>query len=137
MELQSAVERWTGWPGRIGGVRYPEYLGLALHTLAAHSSKWRILLGAGRDLERSLSLLEPLYRANPRQLTRLRDLADCYQVFGDLPPATRIGSRRTPGTKEFGTLEQAGSSWVAQAFTIERHDFVERLVAKAARNAGH
>ena len=40
--------------------------------------------GAERDLERSLGLLEPLYRANPRQLTRLRDLADCYQVFGDL-----------------------------------------------------
>jgi hypothetical protein len=41
-------------------------------------------MGDEAGAERPLGLLEPLYGANPRNPTALRDLADCYQVFGDI-----------------------------------------------------
>ena len=61
-----------------------QLLGVALHRRASHKLEMGDLNGAERDLQRSLGLLEPLYQENPRNLQILRDLADCYQGFGDL-----------------------------------------------------
>jgi serine/threonine-protein kinase len=71
-------------------------------------------------------------------LTRLRDLADCYQVFGDLH-ASRSDWKQAHAWYE-KSLElrkgwkQLGSSSI---YDRERHDLAERRVANAAKNAGH
>lgn len=84
-QLDTAVERLQKEAGQHSDdPRLREYFGLALHTRAAHRLRAGDRAGAAQDLERSLGIVEPLYKENPRKLTRLRDLADCYQVFGDL-----------------------------------------------------
>ena len=42
------------------------------------------MIGAERDLRRSEDMLTKLSNDNPRNLTILRDLADCHRVKGDL-----------------------------------------------------
>ena len=133
MELQSAVERLQRLARQNpDDVRVSEYLGLALHTLAAHRLEMGDHAGAERDLERSLGLLEPLYRANPRKLTRLRDLADCYQVFGDLH-ASRSEWKLAHGwyQKSLELWERWKEVGASSVYDRQRREFAARLVAKA------
>jgi serine/threonine-protein kinase len=95
MELQTAVERLERLARQNpDDVRVPEYLGLALHTLAAHRLEMGDPAGAERELKRSLGLLEPR-QANPRQ--RPPAGADrLLRAFGDLNASRSDGSRRKP-----------------------------------------
>jgi len=116
--------------------RFPEDLGLALRTLADHRLEMGDTAGAERDLQRSLGLLEPLYQANSRNLILLRDLADCYQGFGDLS-ASRSNWRQALGWYQksldlWGRWKQVGASSV---YDRQRHDLAARLVAQAAKNS--
>jgi len=84
-QLDAAVERLRKLAGQqADDVRFRQYLGLALHTRGGHRLRAGDRAGAAQDLENSRGILEPLYGENPQNLTRLRDLADCYQLFGDL-----------------------------------------------------
>jgi tetratricopeptide (TPR) repeat protein len=136
MELENAVERLQ----RLGqqnpdDVRVSEYLGLALHTAAAHRLEMGDHTGAERDLERSLGRLEPLYRANPRKLTRLRDLADCYQVFGDLHASrSEWKLARDWYQKSLELWERWKQVGASSVYDRQRRDFEARLVAQATRN---
>lgn len=115
--------------------RVAGYLGLTLHTRAAQRIELNDRDGARQDLEQSLSLLEPLYRANPRQLTSLRDLADCYQVFGDLH-ASRSEWKPAQAwyRKSLELWEQWKQLGSSSIYDRERHDVAARRVANAARN---
>jgi serine/threonine-protein kinase len=135
-ELESAVERLQRLARQNpDDVRVPEYLGLALHTLAAHRLEMGDRTGAGQDLERSLGLLEPLYQANPRKLTRLRDLADCYRVFGNLHasrsewPAAHAWYR-----KSLELWQRWGEVGTSSVYDRQRREAAALLVAKAAGN---
>jgi tetratricopeptide (TPR) repeat protein len=133
--LQSAVERLQRLAQQNpDDVRVPEYLGLALHTLAAHRLEMGDPAGAERELERSLGLLEPLYQANPRKLTRLRDLADCYQVFGDLH-ASRSEWKVAHAwyQKSLELWERWKQVGVSSIYDQQRRALTARLVAQAAR----
>jgi tetratricopeptide (TPR) repeat protein len=135
-ELRKAAEKLERLAGQNPeDARVAEYLGLTLHTRAAQRIELNDSDGAERDLERSLSLLEPLYRANPRQLTRLRDLADCYQVFGDLHASRSEWKPAQAWYQKSLELwerwKQLGSSSI---YDCERHDVAARRVAKAAGN---
>jgi serine/threonine-protein kinase len=109
-------------------------LGLALHTLAAHRLEMGDPAGAERDLERSLGLLEPLYQANPRKLTRLRDLADCYQVFGDLHVSrSEWKVAHAWYQKSLELWERWKQVGVSSIYDQQRRALTARLVAQAAR----
>ena len=112
-ELHRAVQGLEALANRDpADARFPEDLGLALRALADHRLEIGDTAGAERDLQRSLALLEPLYQANPRNLSLLRDLADCYQGLGD--------------------LSASRSNW-KQAQGWYRLDLAARLVAEAAK----
>jgi len=134
-ELQRAVEGLEVLAAREpADARFPEDLGLALHTLADHRLRTGDTAGAERDLQRSLGLLEPLYQANPRNLKLLRDLADCYQGFGDLS-ASRSNWEQARGWYQksldlWGRWKDVGTSSI---YDRQRQDLAARLVAQAAK----
>ena len=135
-ELQKAATRLDRLAGENPeDARVAEYLGLTLYTRAALRIELHDLDGARQDLDRSRSLLEPLFRANPRQLTRLRDLANCYQSFGDLSAsrAEWIPARAwyQKSLELWDRWKQLGASSI---YDRERRDLANRRVAEAAGN---
>ncbi len=136
-ELQRAVEILDGLakldPGRVA---FQQLLGVALHTLAAHRLRIGDSDGADRDLQRSLEFLEPLYQENPRKLTLLRDIADCYQGFGDLS-ASRSDWKQAwiwyqKSLDLWERWKQVGTSSV---YDRKRRDLAARLVAQASQKS--
>jgi serine/threonine-protein kinase len=101
--------------------------------LAAHRLEMGDDAGTERDLRGSLDLLEPLYRANPRKLTRLRDLADCYQVFGDLH-ASRSDWKSAHAwyQKSLELWDRWKEVGTSSIYDRQRRDAAARLVARSA-----
>ena len=136
-ELDRAVEGLEALARRDpADQRFPEDLGTALRTRAAHRLEVGDTAGAEPDLERSLGLLEPLYQANPRNLTLLRDLADCHQGFGDLV------ARRSNWKQALRSYRKSLELWqgwkqvgVSSVYDRQRQDLAARLVAQAAKNS--
>uniref|UniRef100_Q021H2 Serine/threonine protein kinase with TPR repeats n=1 Tax=Solibacter usitatus (strain Ellin6076) TaxID=234267 RepID=Q021H2_SOLUE len=116
--------------------KFAQYLGLTLHARAAQRIELNDRDAAAGDLERSLSFLEPLYRDNPRQLTRLRDLADCYEVFGDLS-ASRSEWKAAEAwyQKSLRLWDRWKESGTSSIYDRAHYDLAARLVAGAARKA--
>jgi tetratricopeptide (TPR) repeat protein len=136
-ELQRAVEILEGLGKRgAGDLGFRQLLGVALHTLAAHRLEMGNAGGAERDLQRSLGLLEPLYQANPRRLTLLRDVADCYQGFGDLS-ASRSNWKQAQVwyQKSLDLWERWKQVGVSSIYDSQRRDLAARLLAQAAQNS--
>jgi len=136
-ELHKAEERLEELAnGDPADTRFREYLGVALHTRAAHWLEIGSAAEAERDLQRSLGLLEPLHQANSRKLTLLRDVADCYQGFGDLS-ASRSNWKQAQvwyqkSLELWERWKQVGASSV---YDRQRRDLAARLAAHAARNS--
>ena len=136
-ESQKAVEILAGLAKRgLDDVGFRQLQGVALHTLAAHRLEMDDAGGVERDLHRSLELLEPLYREKPRNLSLLRDLADCYQCFGDL------ASRRSHWKEAQGWYQKSLELWehwkqvgVCSVYDRRRRDHAARLVARASKNS--
>ncbi len=136
-ELQRAVEMLTGLAkGHPDNVGFRQFLGVALHTLAAHRLEMGDAAGAERDLQRSLGLLEPLYREKPRNLTLLRDLADCYQGFGDLSARPSNWNQAQVWYQKSLDLWKSWSQLApSSVYDRKQRDLAARLVAQAAKNS--
>jgi tetratricopeptide (TPR) repeat protein len=116
--------------------KFAQYLGLTLHARAAQRIELNDRDAAARDLERSLSILEPLYRDNPRQLTRVRDLADCYEVFGNLSASRSEWSVAEAWyQKSLKLWDRWKESGTSSIYDRTRYDLAARLVAGAAGSA--
>jgi tetratricopeptide (TPR) repeat protein len=91
---------------------------------------------ARRYLERSLGILEPLFRANPRSLFALRDLADCHQGFGDLA-ACRSDWKTADAEyrKSLDLWDQWKQIGTSSVYDRSRRDALARLVARASRKS--
>ncbi len=136
-ELQRAVEMLAGLAKRSpNDVGFRQLLGVALHTLAVHRLATGDAAGAERDLHRSLELLEPLYRENPRKLTLLRDLADCYQGFGDLS-ARRSNWKQAQVwyQKSLDLWERWKQVGASSVYDRQRRDHAASLVVQASKNS--
>ena len=136
-ELQRAIEILEGLAIRDpGDVGFKQDLGVALHTLAAHRLGMGDAAGAEQVLRRSLGLLEPLYQANPRKLSLLRDLADCYQGFGDLC-ASRSNWKQAQGwyQKSLDLWERWKQVGVSSIYDRQCRDLAASLLAQAAQNS--
>lgn len=77
-----------------------------------------------------------LDQENPRKLTLLRDLADCYQGFGDLS-ASRSNWKQAQGwyQKSLDLWERWKQVGISSIYDRQRRDLAARLVAQAAKNS--
>jgi tetratricopeptide (TPR) repeat protein len=136
-ELRRVVEILEGLATRDpADMDVRQNLGMALHTRAAHQLGTGNASGAEKDLERSRALLEPLYQQNPRKLTLLRDLADCYQGFGNLSASrSNWKQAQTWYQKSLDLWELWKQVGVSSVYDHQRRDVATRLVALAAKNS--
>ena len=115
-------------------VRCREFLGVALYTRGGHRLRAGNRTAAEQDLEHSRTILEPLYRENSRKLTRLRNLAECYQAYGDLHAAR---SEWQPAQEWYRRSLELWDRWkqvgVSSIYDQQRRALTARLVAQAAR----
>jgi len=111
-------------------------LGKALNTRAAHRLGSAEAAGAEQDLARSMGILDPTFRANPRNLTALRYLADCHQGLGDLAASRsdwrEAGLEYRNSRDLWDRWKQVGTSSV---YDQTRRDRAARLVAGAAKKS--
>jgi len=113
-----------------------QLLGVALHRRASHKLGMGDLDGAERDLQQSLGLLEPLYQENPHNLELLRDLADCYQGFGDLSEY-RLNWRRAQADyqESLDLWERWRLVGKSGSYDRQRRERAALLVAQAAKHS--
>jgi len=92
--------------------------------------------GAERDLQRSLGVLEALYRQNPRNLVILRNLADCHQGFGDLA-AKRSDWKQAQleYQKSLDLWERWKQIGASSVYDRRRRDLAGSLVVQAAKKS--
>jgi tetratricopeptide (TPR) repeat protein len=109
-------------------------LGEALDKRAAHRLEFAAAVGTGQDLGRSMGILDPTFRANPRNLTALRVLADCHQGLGDLAASRsdwkQAGIEYQKSLDLWDHWKQVGTSSV---YDRQRRDAAALLVARAAK----
>jgi eukaryotic-like serine/threonine-protein kinase len=67
-----------------GNLTESQLLGVSLQKRASHLRQTGEANGAERDLTRSEKILTALYQQYPKNLSVLRDLADCYRESGNL-----------------------------------------------------
>lgn len=115
--------------------RLPEYLGLALRTRGERFLRIGKRQAAAEDLDASRSILERLYAENPRKLVRLRDLAECYEAFGDLY-ASRLEWKTAHAwyQSSFEPWDRWKDLGVSSVYNQQRRDLAASRVARAARN---
>jgi serine/threonine-protein kinase len=136
-ELRRAVEILEGLAKRDpNDIDVRQYLGVALQTQGAHRLEMGDAGGVEKDLQRSLGLLELLYQQNPRKLMLLRDLADCYQGFGDLC-ASRSNWKQAQAwyRKSLDLWERWKRVGVSSVYDRQRGDHAASLVAQVAKKS--
>jgi serine/threonine protein kinase len=112
-----------------------ELLGVALHTRASHRLEMSDARSAERDLTRSRQLLEAAYQENPNNLELLRDLADCYQGFGDL---SSYGADWVRAKVYYQKSLDLWKNWsqigISTIYDRQRRDVAAKLVVRARRH---
>jgi tetratricopeptide (TPR) repeat protein len=137
-EVQTAVETLerlnkSSPPGQLG---FQQSLEIAVRALAAHHLGRGDPEGSERELQRALGLIEPLYRDHPRNLKLLRDLAECYQGFGDLSVRRSDWKQaRVWYQKSLDLWERWKQVGASSVYDRQRRDLAARLVAQAAKNS--
>jgi tetratricopeptide (TPR) repeat protein len=89
-ELQKAIAiQETYVHGDPADLLYPQELAAIVTTLGSVLTGSHDNAAATAQLNHALALLTPLWQANPRKLTLLRDLANCYEMFGNASAAEK------------------------------------------------
>jgi serine/threonine protein kinase len=135
-QLQRAVEILEGVAKRDpGNAEARQLWGVALNTRATHRLGMGDAGEAERDLQRSLAILEPLYQENPHKLTLLRDVADCYQGFGDLfASRSQWKEAQTWYQRSLDLWERWKQVGVSSIYDRQHRDLANRLVAQATNH---
>jgi len=111
-------------------------LGEALDKRATCRLESRDSARAEQDLQRSMAILDPTFRANPRNLTALRNLADCHRGFGDLAASRsdwkKAGIEYQKSLDLWDRWKEVGTSSV---YDQRRRDDAALLVARATKQS--
>jgi tetratricopeptide (TPR) repeat protein len=134
-ELQKAIAiQETYVRGDTADVLYPQELAVILTTLASVLTTGHDTTAAEIQLNRALAILTPLWQANPRKLTLLRDLADCYEALGNTSAAEKDWpGARTWYTKSRELWERWASIGVSSVYDKAQRKRVSALVEHASR----
>ncbi|HET7452145.1 MAG TPA: serine/threonine protein kinase, partial [Thermoanaerobaculia bacterium] len=136
-ELNAAVEtKIRLWKNDSDHLGFGLAFGDALNTRAKYRLEAGDRAGSEEDLKRSLAALEPIFGANPHNLTALQNLAECHQGLGDLA-ASRSDWKRAESEyqKSLDLWNQWRNIATTSVYDQKRRDAAALLVARAAKES--
>lgn len=113
---------------------FRQELAVTLYALGSELAKSRDTATAQAHLQRARAILTPLWQANPRKLTLLRDLANCYEDSGN---ASTAGADWSGALAWYAKSRELWDTWptiaISSVFDAAQNRRVTALLENATR----